>query len=176
MKNFIFLILFSVIITSCQSIRVVSDYDSTIDFKQFKTFAFHKSGIDKVDISDLDKKRILNAIEKQMVAKGYTLSETPDVWVNIITKATEKVYVNQFNHGWGWGWNPWFYGGPNYTTSSSVIEGTLYIDIIDAKKNELIWQGIGEGALTQNPKEKEARINEFVAQILAIYPPQIEKK
>ena len=42
---------------SCCSIRVAADYDKNVDFTPFKTYAFYKNGIDKVDISDLDKKR-----------------------------------------------------------------------------------------------------------------------
>jgi hypothetical protein len=41
--------------------------------------------------------------------------------------------VNQYNagwgYGWGYGWNPYLWG---YV--SSTTEGTLYIDLIDAKK------------------------------------------
>lgn len=170
MKNVVYL-LFLVLISSCQTIRVSADYDNKVDFSQHKTYAYYKSGIDKVEISDLDKRRIINAIETQMSNKGFTKSETPDLLINFFTKATERVYLNQFSYGWGWGWNPWFYGGPSYTSTSSIIEGTLYIDIIDAKSKELIWQGIGEGALTQNPEYKEARINEFVTKILTKYPP-----
>lgn len=170
MKNVVYL-LFLALITSCQSVRVSADYDSKVDFTPYKTYAFYKSGIDKVEISDLDKRRILNAIDSQMTSKGFTKSETPDLLINFFTKATERIHVNHFSYGWGWGWNPWFYGGPSYTTTGSTIEGTLYIDIIDAKNQELIWQGIGEGALTQNPEYKEARINEFVAKILTKYPP-----
>jgi hypothetical protein len=47
-----------------------------------------------------------------------------------------------------------------------------FIDLIDAKKQELIWQGEGVGYITQNRTDKEKRINEFVAKILAQFPPQ----
>jgi Domain of unknown function (DUF4136) len=48
----------------------------------------------------------------------------------------------------------------------------LYIDLIDAKKKELVWQGEGVGYLTENRKEKEKQINEFVAKILEQFPPK----
>ena len=94
------------VITSCASVRVTSDYDSQVKFDDYKTFAFYKPGIDKVEISDLDKKRILRAIEKEMLAKGFTKSESPDLLVNINTK-TEK-NVNVYNAGIGYGWGPWY--------------------------------------------------------------------
>ena len=46
------------VLVSCASVRVSSDYDTEKDFNNYKTFAFYKTGIDKVEISDLDKKRM----------------------------------------------------------------------------------------------------------------------
>ena len=158
------------IFSSCSSIKVNSDYDKNIDFTQFKTFAFYKNGIDKVEISDLDKKRILRSIDEAMTAKGFTKNETPDLLVNIFTKEREQVDVNRFNYGWGYGWNPYMWGGN--TSVSRYTEGTLYIDLIDAKKKELIWQGEGEGVLTKDTNKKDEKIKEFVVKILEQYPPK----
>jgi hypothetical protein len=153
---------------------VNSDYDKQVDFTRYKTYAFHKTGIDKAEISDLDKKRILRSIDETMTAKGFTKSETPDLLISFFTKEREEVNVNQFNAGWGWGWgwgwNPFLWGGNTTVTRHS--EGTLYIDIIDAKKKELIWQGEGEGVLTKDTHKKDEMIKEFVTKILELYPPQ----
>ena len=54
-----------------------------------------------------------------------------------------------------------------YTSVTKNPEGTLFIDIIDAKTKELIWQGEGSGYLTKNVDKKDERIKEFVAKILA---------
>lgn len=162
------------ILASCSSVRVYSDYDKGVEFSQFKTYAFHKNSIDKVEISDLDKKRILRAIDQNLQTRGFTKSDNPDFWVSIQTKEREQVDVNQANlgwgWGWGWGWNPWMWGGNTYV--SSYTEGTLFIDFIDARKKELIWQGEGVGILTKNTKDKEERITEFVTKILNQYPPK----
>lgn len=165
------LLLFAVVLTSCSSVRVSADYDKSVDYSQYKTYAFYKDGIDKVKVHDLDKKRILKAIERELQAKGMTASDNPDVLVNIFTEASERVDVNQWGYGWGWSWSPWMWGG-NTATVSKTTEGTLYIDLIDAKKKELVWQGIGEGVLTKNIERKEERINEFVNKILEKYPPE----
>ena len=164
------------ILASCDAIKVNSDYDKKVDFAQFKTFAFYKSGIDKVEISDLDKKRILHSVDDALTAKGFTKSETPDILVNIFTKEREQVDVSRYNsgwgYGWGYGWNPYLWGGNTSITRYS--EGTLYIDLIDAKKKELIWQGEGEGVLTKDTNKKDEKIKEFVTKILEQYPPQMK--
>lgn len=171
-------ILLLLLLASCDTVSVYSDYDKNVDFTPYKTYAFFKPGIDKVEISDLDKRRILSAIDEQMQAKGFTKSENPDLLVNIFTKSREQIDVNQFSagwgYGWGWGWNPYMmYGGT--TTVSSSTEGTLFIDLIDAKKKEMIWQGEGIGTLTKNVDEKDQKIAEFVSKILAQYPPQVKQ-
>ncbi|SDX36782.1 protein of unknown function [Lutibacter oricola] len=164
------------VVASCSSVRVTSDYDTSTDFSKYKTFAFYKKGIDKAEISDLDKRRILKAVESELLAKGFTKSEKPDVLVNIFTKSRQKVDIYN-NNQFFMGWHPWYYG-PNFGMQiSKYTEGTLFIDLIDAKKKELAWQGIGSGALTsaRNVTKKEERIREFVGEIMAKYPPGSEK-
>lgn len=162
-------------LSSCSSIKVDQDYDKKVNFEQYKTYAYHKAGIDKVEISDLDKKRILRSIDEVMTSKGFTKSETPDLLINFFTKEREQVDVTQFNVGWGysWGWNPYLWGGR--TSVNRYTEGVLTIDIIDAQKKELIWQGQGEGVLTKKTAKKDENIKEFVSKILSQYPPAIKK-
>ena len=170
-----------VVLTSCSSVRVATDYDKNANFNDYKTFAFFKTGIDKAEISDLDKRRILRAIEVELLAKGFTKSESPDLLISLFTKSQQRVdvYNNAWGYGaWGWGgWGPWGGYGPgwgwgwNYPSVSTSTQGTLYIDLIDAKKKELIWQGMGTGYLSKNVDKKEERIKEFVAEIMAKYPP-----
>lgn len=170
--------------TSCSSVRVAADFDKEADFKSYKTFAFFKTGIDKAEISDLDKRRILRAIEAELLAKGFTKSETPDLLVSIFTKSQQRVDV--YNNAWGWGgwgwggWGPWGGGfGPgwgwgwnNQPMVSTQSEGVLYIDLIDMKNKELIWQGMGTGVISQRMDKKEERIKEFVMKIMEKYPPE----
>ena len=175
-----------IMVTSCSSVRVATDFDKNANFSAYKTFAFFKTGIDKAEISDLDKRRILKAIEAEMLTKGFTKSENPDILISLFTKSNQRVdvYNNSWGFGgWGWGgWGPWGGGfGPgwgwgwNQPNVSTSTEGVLFIDLIDANKKELIWQGTGTGFLTQNMEKKEARIQEFVSKIMENYPPGIAK-
>ncbi|GGG56256.1 hypothetical protein GCM10010976_28870 [Bizionia arctica] len=172
------ILLIAVMLSSCTSVKVASDYDKGADFATYKTFAFYKPGIDKAEINDIDKRRILRAIESELLAKGFTKSETPDLLVSMFTKSREQVNVYNNNgfgpYGYGWGWSPYYYG--NYNTVTTSTEGVLYIDLIDANKKELVWQGVGTGYLSQNNTKKEERIQEFVTSIFELYPPGSEKK
>jgi len=175
------IIVMLVTLTSCSSLKVTTDYDTKANFGEYKTFAFYKKGIDKSDISDLDKKRILRAIESELLSRGFAKSNNPDMLISIFTKSRERVNVTNNNFGWGWGWgwggwgfNPWGFGANNMNVRQ-YTEGTLFIDFIDKEKKELFWQGVGTGVLKmKNPKKKEERIREFVKEILSQYPPEVE--
>ncbi|MGB3773672.1 MAG: DUF4136 domain-containing protein [Leeuwenhoekiella sp.] len=188
MKTFkpILMLMLVGILASCSSVRVATDYDQSADFNDYKTFAFFKPGIDEAEISDLDKKRILRAIESELTSKGFTKSEDPSLLVSIFTTAQQRVDVyNNMGWGWGgfgpWGWGgfgPWGfggYGGMYGNNVSRTVEGTLYIDLIDARKKELVWQGQGTGYLAADVNKKQARINEIVNEIMMEYPPQVAK-
>jgi hypothetical protein len=172
-------------ITSCSSIRVAADYDKEANFDSYKTFAFFKTGIDKAEISDLDKRRILRAIESELLAQGYTKSENPDLLVSIFTKSQQRVDVYNNNWGmgaWGWGgYGPWGMGGPGgwgmnqQPMVSTQSEGTLFIDLIDANKKELVWQGMGTGYLPRNIEKKDERIKEFVSKVMEKFSPEVKK-
>ncbi|MBT8298200.1 MAG: DUF4136 domain-containing protein [Maribacter sp.] len=180
-------VLFLLFLSSCTSVRVVSDYDKEANFNAYKTYAFYKTGIDKAHISDLDKKRILKAIDADLRFKGLVKSEDPDILVSIFTKEQEQVdvYNNYWGGMYGWGWSPYYWGGYGYgygwgpgwgwggTSVSTSTQGSLYIDLIDTKNKELVWQGKGVGTLssTKNIEKREERIREFVTKILEQYPP-----
>ena len=183
MKKLILLVV-SFTFLSCGSIRVFSDYDETVDFEKYKTYAFFKPGTDEVKISDLDKKRILKAIEIELGTKKLTLSETPDLLINLAVKSSNDVYINQNNNlmgygmngfgyglGWGWGW-----GWPmvNSAQITSQVNGMLFIDLIDANTKKLVWQGKGKGYIKEYTKKRMERIQLFVSEILKNYPPTQE--
>ena len=177
MKRIVLLIAFATILTSCNSIRVSSDYNEEINFTEFKTYAFSKSGIDKVEINDIDKKRILRAIDVELYNKGYRKSSIePDFLINFFTKTNKKIDYYPSNNYYGYAVP---YGGMGHYASSwylnsfSYNEGVLFIDIIDRNKNELVWQGIGKGYIyNDKPDNKNEKIKAMVNKILLQFPPE----
>ena len=171
MKRWLFLCMVGFALTGCSSLAVFSDYDSQVDFSQYNTYAYLKKDIDAVPISDLDKRRILRSIDAILTTKGYEKATTPQLLIRIRTQSKERVYINNNYWGWGWGWNPWFMG-PQFQNISSRTEGILYIEFIDEKSKQLIWQGRGRGPLAEITTQRDARIAKLVSQILEAYPPE----
>lgn len=173
MKQLILSLTLALSLASCATIDVATDYDKNVNFNQFKSYAFYKPGIDQAEISDLDKKRILRAIDFELSNKGMVKTENPDVLISIMTDAQERVNIYQNNFGWGWG-GPFWGGGFGGATSTTTIEGKLFIDVIDNSKKELVWQGIGTSSLPEKMERKEEKIKQIVNEILQEYPPAIE--
>ncbi|MFM1808493.1 MAG: hypothetical protein RLZZ242_1218 [Bacteroidota bacterium] len=166
--------------SACTSLRVYTDYDTGVNFSTYKTFAFYKPGIDKAEISDLDKRRILRAIEGVLEEKGYRKSENADLLITIATKEEDDVTVTTqtiggWGWGWGWGFNPWMMGpAMNNQNINTTNRGELIIDLLDAGDERLIWQGKGRGLVTdvRNPQKRQGVIDTYVSAILAKFPTQ----
>ena len=179
MKIRLLLISLGLVLTGCSSVRVAVDYDTAVSFDQYTSFAFFKPSVDKMEVSDLDKKRILHAIDNNLTAKGFTKSQEAGLLVHVFTKEEKEVDIFQNNFSWGWGsgWSPWWNDGFFGPSVGTRTEGQLYINLVDAQTNQLIWQGKGTAQLYPNEKveKKQARIQKIVDKILEHYPPGAEE-
>lgn len=173
MKKYFFLLLASATLglTSCSPFQVRSDYAETANFNNYKTY---KLRVDDLKLNDIDKDRVLNEVSRQLQTKGLSVGENPDLIVNV--KAQHKKITDIQGdrpigmYGWGgpWGWGV----GMSRTWSSNYNQGALVLDLIDARTQKLVWQGIGEGISVDSPKAKQKQIPEIVAEIMANYPPK----
>ncbi|MFV0305277.1 MAG: DUF4136 domain-containing protein [Moheibacter sp.] len=172
LNSIITLLVAGFLFTSCNTVRVSYDFDRTTDFNNYKTYNYHQKGIDKLEINDLDKRRIVTAIDAQMTAKGFTKSTTPDLYINILASSKEKINID--NGGYYGG----YWGGPYWNGPSRVYQytsGTIILDIIDDKKNILIWQGSGSGLDVSNLNRKVEEIPSAIEEIMAKFPPPSER-
>lgn len=178
--NIIFVILISGLFTACSSIKVTTDYDKGTDFSTYKTFMFVKEVAD-IPMNDLNKSRLLTSIEKELTAKGLVKSDDPDLVVDIhlstrkeqsaTTTSTGGYYGGYRRRGYGWGGGM----GTSYTSVNTYIVGTVIINMVDNKKNVLVWQGIGDGTVDFDAKKREAMMEKNIAKIMYGYPPKKKK-
>lgn len=159
--------------------KVTYDFDKNEDFSAFKTYAM-KDGtpVGQKLIDD----RIVNAIDAQMKAKGFTKSDSnPDVFVVYHTTFDKQKDISSYSSGFGGGYGPygWGWGGGfNSTTTTTsvrdIVVGTLVIDMADAKKNQVVWRGMGvkEIDTTAKPDKRDKSINKAVEKIFKNYPPK----
>jgi hypothetical protein len=156
------------------------DYEKSADFKSFKTYGF-KDGT-KVGQPLIDN-RIVAAIETELASKGLTKSDAnPDVWVVYHVAFDKQKDISTYSSGgagygpYGWGWGGGWAGGTTQTQVRDILVGTLVIDMADAKKNQMVWRGMGvkEVNTQANPEKRDKSINNAVKKILKNYPPKVK--
>ncbi|KQT21570.1 hypothetical protein ASG22_15555 [Chryseobacterium sp. Leaf405] len=173
MKKYIFILLAAATmgLTSCSPFNVRSDYADTANFTSYKTY---KLRVDDLKLNDIDKDRVLNELSRQLQSKGLQSGENPDLIINVKAnhkKVTDINTTNPYGGMWGWGGSFGWGIGMNRTWTSNYNEGAIIVDMVDAKSNKLVWQGIGSGISVDRPKAKQKQIPEIMAEIMKNYPP-----
>ena len=164
-------LIFLFVITSCGStVSVTNDFDKSIDFKKYKTFSFYHLKTTG-EISKLNADRVVNAIILEMKGKGYVEDKNnPDLLINAVTVLQEKeaTTVSSTNYyGYGYGYPV---GNSVDVNTYNYKDGTIMVDILDAKTEKLIWEGTGTSEITSKVQEPERAIGYAISKILASYP------
>lgn len=170
MKRYIMLLLIGMgmVFFSCSTVKVSYDFDKSTDFNSYKTYNFHQKGIDKLELNDLDKRRILTSIEANLASKGLSKSENPDLYINVLASSKDKINIDNSYYGGYWG--PYYYGSPSRVYQ--YTSGTIIIDIVDNHRNILIWQGAGSGLNVSDLNRKAEDIPKAIDEILVNFPPK----
>src|SRR5690606_3872136 len=79
----VFSILISVLLVSCGA-AVAVDYDKQIDFSKFTTYNFYPN-IDS-GLNQLDDKRIMQITDSLLKQRGFSKSETPQLYINFYAR------------------------------------------------------------------------------------------
>ncbi|GMR17052.1 MAG: DUF4136 domain-containing protein [Gammaproteobacteria bacterium] len=169
---------------ACSSSNIRSDYDRTADFSKYKTYNFvENAGPDYEGYQSLFTQYMIDAITLEMEKRGYVKSDNPDLLVNFNANLQEKTKVTQSAappsayYGGYYGYRgghyaPW--GGYGYATQTNVsqyTEGTFNIDLIDAEKQQLVWEAVGIGRVSEKAlKQLEQKVREGVPKFFANYP------
>ena len=156
------------------------DYDKSADFSVYRTYGFPKeTGTDRGGYSTLVTSYLKSSVGTAMEARGYKYSEDhPDLLVNFFTNTRERTEVRpQPGASLGYGYYGYRYGlynaWPLYDDDRTVTYkvGTLNIDIVDAEKKQLVWEGIAEGRVSDESMENpKVTINAVVTELMRQYP------
>ncbi|WP_234735692.1 DUF4136 domain-containing protein [Tellurirhabdus bombi] len=184
MKNAVFVIGLLFVLGSCAR-PVTVDYNSRVNFDKYKTYAWMdsdvKAGQNPLYYNDIATQNVENSVNTVLNEKGLKQDESdPDVLIGyhfFVEKKTRTVtdpaplYGPFYGWGrWGWrGWGPSWYGwgGPQSRTEQ-YNEGTVVVDIVDAKTRKLVWRGSVENAIA-DPARISAQLPKDVRKILEKY-------
>lgn len=158
------------------------DYDRSADFGAYQTWNFiEDAGPDYEGYESLFSKYMIEAIEIEMTKRGYTKSDNPDLLANFNAMIQDKTKVSTMPSsppmGGYYGYRGGYYGawgGYGYGTETRVsqyTEGTFNIDLIDAKKKQLVWEAVGVGRITDDTRENlYEKVMAGVPRYFALYP------
>lgn len=161
--------------------RITTEADPEADFSQYRTFAFYSPlAIEREGYSSAMSERMKAAARTQMESRGYVFaSENPDLWVNINAYTQRRTDVStmptvDYAYYYSYRANRYF-AVPYWRDRTDVYrytEGTMNVDLVDAARNRLVWEGIAVGRVgnTREAAERDARIDQTMAEIFERYP------
>ena len=162
------------------TVKVTTDYDRSATFTGYKTYHIYDVK-GKSEVSQLNGDRIINAVMTSMNKKGFTgVAENQDLDVNVMTITEQKKEVTANTNYYGYGgayrsYGYWGGAGGGSTTTFNAHEyknGSLIIDIIDAKTQKMVWQGVGNADIDGEVSNPDKFIQDAVAKILEGFPPK----
>jgi hypothetical protein len=142
------------------------DYDKTVDFTAFKTYAWTNGG----NVQDeLNHKRIVSAVNAQLTAKGLRQVEpgaNPDVLVAYHAGTRRELEVSGAGVG---AYRPGRWGSARV---AQVAVGALAVEISDSKSGSVVWRGVAtkDLDLDASPEKREKNINKAAEKLFKSYP------
>jgi len=175
MKKILTVLFAGALLGSCgPSLRVFSDYDKSLNPGVYKSYSWadlksiEQKGNDPRYINELTDKRIRNAVDRELAAAGITRVEGKGdmefhyhIIIDNKTMTVTEPYGSRYSR----------YLENRRTSVYQYKEGTLLIDMMDAKTNEVVWRGGATDVITEAAsKDPEAAINYAVKEILKKSP------
>ena len=165
-----------VAIAGCETMRVGSDYDHRANFSAYHRFAWLTLEDPRARVMNpLVPRRVREAVDQALARKGYERVDDPaaaDFVVDFTIGSRERIDVQSYPVPYR---GPWGWGYPYFGREVSVRryrDGTLAIDVFDARTRQPVWHGWAKKELTradfENPGEP---IREAVDAVLASFPP-----
>jgi hypothetical protein len=157
---------------------VTVDYDKTANFGAVKTFSLKLAtpwG------NPIGEKRMTDEMTQALVAKGWATAPEGEADAQVVLHGASKTKhsLNTFYSGMGgYGWRGWEGGGfgTASTSVSDYTEGTLVVDIYEAKSKQLLWRGVAQGELKDTPEKREKQLAKVTDKLFKDFPPGSAKK
>jgi hypothetical protein len=177
------LLVAAALLSGCAALRpdIRTDYDRAADFSAYETYGFpDELGTDRAGYATLITTHFRQAVDHEMQSRGYRYTETqPDLLVNFFAnvryvttvRSRPRMWVSYGYYGYRYGmYSAW----PLYAEDVDTVHyriGTANIDIVDADRGQLIWEGVAEGRLTSEVMENpQPAIESVVAELFSRYP------
>jgi hypothetical protein len=154
--------------------KVIVDWDKTVDFSKFKTYAWIES---KHPAEGLWAQRVVDGIDRQLTAKGLKKvdrSASPDLEVVYNSGVKERTIIVGYDYGYIYqdAYGPLWARGPRNRSHAMYVEkeGNLVVDLVDASKKDMVWRGVARDSLSDKTKKNERKLNKAIEKMFKRYP------
>lgn len=183
--------------------NVYSNYDKSIDFSQYKTFAWAPdSGVvvpkdfEAYD-NDIVRNNAKNYITHSLSHRGFLVNtDSPDLVLNLVllNEKRERIvtyhtypysgyyfynpyyfpyYYPRYRYYTWFGWGPPYFEDQRTTVTKTYVKGTITINMYDRKLKKLIWTGSAEGDI-YDPKYIQYDVHPAIDRIMKKFPIKAE--
>lgn len=173
------LILLSTGSVFAQTVKV--NWQVQAPFSDYRTYAWKET---KNQGSDFYRQWVQKDVDAELANKGLQkvqAGQTPDIYLYYHIVTQEVFDSTTTDDGFGWGGGPWgFWGGwggwegpdISHTETQPRFMGILSVDIVDAKKKELVWRGQATtDSISNSQKGDEKQVLKSVNKMLKQFPP-----
>ncbi len=159
--------------------NIVTNAAPGFNLADYQTFSFLRPlSTDNGNVRTIISNELIDSTKRELEFTGLRHVESGgDLLVNFVVSTRETLQTRpssgaSIHHGRG-RYGTW--GGYSMSMSTTEVvqrtEGTLGIDIIDAQRRELVWEGAATGRVTdQTRQNRAANIDAAVTEILARFP------
>jgi hypothetical protein len=170
-----FAVVISVLAACASTPEIAANTDPTANLSSYKTYGFvPQPGTNRGGNTTPLTTYFETSISRQMEARGYRkVDSNPDLLVNFNANVQEKTDVQSMPGpapmGY-YGYRGGLYAAPEVETVHYKV-GTANVDVVDASKRKVVWEGRAEGELTdQAMKNPQAAVDKVVTQMFAQFP------
>lgn len=167
------------------------DYNSAYDFTQVRKIAYYKrsgqvSGDMPLQLSDMQRERIDEALSLALAGKGFDIISDPDQADLLISwhlATQDKTDVRTYetpSYGASYGrygrynrhsmYNCWNCSQTQVSVQN-YTQGTFIVDMIDPEARKSVWRGVTQSKLKGEPENDQGKYNEAAVVIFESFPP-----
>jgi hypothetical protein len=155
-------LILAILFNACSSVRVLdTEAEGNFNLSQYKTFNFYDVEADGDTVihdspgyyEEMDV--LKSEIRRELESRGLSMSQQPQLLVNIGAVVEEKVQTRQTDFREA----PLYIGQRRYSWKSKEVEvgrykqGTVTVHLIDRESNNLVWRGVAEGVIPKNQEK-----------------------
>jgi len=155
--------------------------DPSASFAGYRTYNFMTPlGTDRPGYSSVLSEYLRTAAARELDARGYQKSDNPDLLINFNVQTKEKIQSTSMPtgpaYGGYYGYRAGYYGtwGGYETQVTQYTEGTLTVDVVDAARKQLAWDGTAVGRVREEARKNlQPAIDKVMTQIFEKFPSRL---